>query len=254
MDAYRAIERFFAQHLGGRSEDRADRPAPRYRWVVLAVGMIAQGSFAALLLGLAAIAEQIRDEFGLSIAAVGAILAAPTFGSIATVLAWGALADRIGERAVIAVGLAGAAGVVATSLRDDSGVALGAGPGGRGGVRVERQRGERPGGGVVVRCLAARHGARPAPHVNAARRGHRRGAAAAWRRRGRGRGGLPGAGGACLAGGSAAASGLRRPPPEPGERRRAAAARRLGRPAARPGDLDGVARDAPAWCWRRSPC
>jgi sugar phosphate permease len=95
--------------------------------VVLAVGMIAQGSFAALLLGLASIAEQIRDEFDLSLAAVGAILAAPTFGSIATVLAWGALADRIGERAVIATGLAVAAvALVATSTADDA-LALGAG-------------------------------------------------------------------------------------------------------------------------------
>jgi sugar phosphate permease len=89
--------------------------------------MVAQGSFAALLLGLAAVAEAIRDELGLSLAAVGAILAAPTFGSIATVLAWGALADRIGERAVIATGLGGAAAaMVATSFADDA-LGLGAG-------------------------------------------------------------------------------------------------------------------------------
>ncbi len=89
--------------------------------------MVAQGSFAALLLGLAAVAEQIRDELGLSLAAVGAILAAPTFGSIATVLAWGALADRIGERAVIATGLAIAAAAMAVTAFADSALALGAG-------------------------------------------------------------------------------------------------------------------------------
>src|SRR6185503_10930001 len=97
------------------------------RWVVLAVGMIAQGSFAALLLGLAAIAEEIRDELGLSLAAVGAILAAPTFGSIATVLAWGALADRIGERAVISAGLGVAAAAMVVTSFADSALALGAG-------------------------------------------------------------------------------------------------------------------------------
>ncbi|MGE0028307.1 MAG: MFS transporter [Thermoleophilia bacterium] len=89
--------------------------------------MVAQGSFAALLLGLAAIAEQIRDELGLSLAAVGAILAAPTFGSIATVLAWGALADRIGERAVVATGLGVAAAAMAVTAFADSALALGAG-------------------------------------------------------------------------------------------------------------------------------
>ena len=86
--------------------------------------MIAQGSFAALLLGLAAIAEEIRDELGLSLAAVGAILAAPTFGSIATVLAWGALADRIGERAVIGIGLSGAAGALALASLTDTALGL----------------------------------------------------------------------------------------------------------------------------------
>jgi len=89
--------------------------------------MVAQGSFAALLLGLAAVAEQIRDELGLSLAAVGAILAAPTFGSVATVLAWGALADRIGERAVIATGLGVAAAAMAVTSLADSALALGAG-------------------------------------------------------------------------------------------------------------------------------
>jgi sugar phosphate permease len=89
--------------------------------------MVAQGSFAALLLGLAAVAEQIRDELGLSLAAVGAILAAPTFGSVATVLLWGVLADRIGERTVIAAGLGVAAAAMAATAFAGSAPALGAG-------------------------------------------------------------------------------------------------------------------------------
>lgn len=101
--------------------------APRYRWVVLGVGMLAQASFSALLLGLASVAERIREELGLSLAAVGAVLAAPSFGWIATVLAWGVLADRIGERAVIATGLALAAVALALTTLTHSGLALGAG-------------------------------------------------------------------------------------------------------------------------------
>ncbi|HTI34453.1 MAG TPA: MFS transporter [Miltoncostaea sp.] len=95
--------------------------------MVLAVGMVAQGSFSALLLGMASIAEEIRDELGLSLAAVGAILAAPAIGSIVSVLGWGALADRVGERAVIAGGLAVAAGALAATASADTAVALGAG-------------------------------------------------------------------------------------------------------------------------------
>ena len=88
--------------------------------------MTAQAGISALQLGLPAVAPQIRDEFGLSLAATGALLAAATLGIIATLLAWGALADRIGERAVIAAGLTGAALALMVASRADSAPALGA--------------------------------------------------------------------------------------------------------------------------------
>ena len=100
--------------------------APGYRWVVLGVGMTAQASISAVQLGLPAVAPEIRDEFGLSLAATGALLAASTIGIIATLLAWGALADRIGERAVIGIGLTGAAGALVLASRAGDAVALGA--------------------------------------------------------------------------------------------------------------------------------
>lgn len=63
--------------------------------------MAAQASISALQLGLPAVAPQLRDEYGLSLAATGALLAASTVGIIATLLGWGALADRIGELSLI---------------------------------------------------------------------------------------------------------------------------------------------------------
>jgi sugar phosphate permease len=89
--------------------------------------MTAQASISALQLGLPAIAPEIRDEFGLSLAATGALLGASTLGGIVTLLAWGALADRIGERAVIAIGLTGAAASLAITSQAGSAVAVGAG-------------------------------------------------------------------------------------------------------------------------------
>ena len=59
MDAYGAIERFFANHLGGRRRLPGGRG---YRWVVLAVGMAAQASISALQLGLPAVAPELRSE------------------------------------------------------------------------------------------------------------------------------------------------------------------------------------------------
>jgi sugar phosphate permease len=88
--------------------------------------MAAQASISAVQLGLPAVAPQIRDAYGLSIAATGALLAASTVGIIATLLAWGALADRLGECAVIAAGLTGAAVALALASQASSGLALGA--------------------------------------------------------------------------------------------------------------------------------
>jgi MFS family permease len=86
-------------------------PAPpsRYRWTILAAGVVAQAANSAILLGLPAIAPAIRTEFELTLTQVGVVLAAVSFGSVVTLLPWGLLADRIGERAVIAIGQSGGA-------------------------------------------------------------------------------------------------------------------------------------------------
>jgi MFS family permease len=72
---------------------------------VLAAGTLAQTSFAAIGVGLPAIAPAIRDTFGLSLAEVGAVLSSHWLGTLVTLLPWGFLTDRIGERMVLATGL-----------------------------------------------------------------------------------------------------------------------------------------------------
>jgi sugar phosphate permease len=81
----------------------------RYRWTVLSAGVLAQAAFSAILLGLPAIAPAIRQHYDLTLTQVGVVLAALNFGSLATLLVWGLVADRIGERAVIALGQTGTA-------------------------------------------------------------------------------------------------------------------------------------------------
>src|SRR5437899_521957 len=80
-----------------------------YRWVVLAVGTIAQTSVAALFVGVAVLAPQLRSHFQLTFGETGVILAAVSIGMTPTLLPWGMLADRIGERIVLPLGLAAAA-------------------------------------------------------------------------------------------------------------------------------------------------
>jgi sugar phosphate permease len=77
----------------------------RYRWAVLAAGTAAATAGSALFIGPAVIAPAIRDEFEVSLSQVGILLASLWVGTILTLLAWGLLADRLGERIVLATGL-----------------------------------------------------------------------------------------------------------------------------------------------------
>lgn len=83
-------------------------PAPLpYRWVVLGVGATGAGSFAALRMGLPALGPALREEFALSLAQVGLAFTAVSVGVALTLIPWGLLTDRAGERPVLAGGLAG---------------------------------------------------------------------------------------------------------------------------------------------------
>ena len=87
----------------------------RRRWAILAVGVLAQTSASAFVYGVPFLVPVLRDGRGLSLAAAGVVVAAPTLGLLLTLVAWGALVDRVGERVPMATGL-GAAGVVVGSV------------------------------------------------------------------------------------------------------------------------------------------
>jgi sugar phosphate permease len=78
----------------------------RYRWVVLAVGSLATAALAAVQGGLPALSPAIQETFHLSLVEVTAVFTAFALGTVLTLLAWGVLADRTGERVVISGGLA----------------------------------------------------------------------------------------------------------------------------------------------------
>jgi sugar phosphate permease len=92
----------------------------RYRWTILGAGVVAQASFSAILLGLPSIAPAIRHGYSLTLTQVGVVLAAINFGLILTLLPWGLVADRIGERAVLAVGLTGCAAALVVAGQTSS--------------------------------------------------------------------------------------------------------------------------------------
>ncbi|HEY5222239.1 MAG TPA: MFS transporter [Microbacteriaceae bacterium] len=91
------------------------RPRP---WLMLALGVFAQASATVLVSTPAFLIPLLHTQRGMSLAAAGTLAAAPTLGMVVTLIAWGALTDRIGERLVIAVGLllASAAAVAAALI------------------------------------------------------------------------------------------------------------------------------------------
>jgi sugar phosphate permease len=80
-----------------------------YRWTVLTLGVLAQAALASFHQGLPSIGPALQEFFGVGLIQTGAFFSAVTVGITLTLASWGLLADRIGERAVLAGGLVGAA-------------------------------------------------------------------------------------------------------------------------------------------------
>ena len=93
-------------------------------WVVLAVGAGAAAALAAVQGVLPALGPAIQEAFGLTLVEVTAVFTSFALGTVATLLAWGVLADRAGERFVIAGGVGAAALLMAGVAASDGYPAL----------------------------------------------------------------------------------------------------------------------------------
>ena len=83
-------------------------PALRARraWSALALGVVAQTAGTVFVSTPAFLIPLLHTERGLTLAQAGLLAATPTMGMVLTLVLWGALADRVGEKWVIAGGLA----------------------------------------------------------------------------------------------------------------------------------------------------
>jgi len=93
---------------GGGAGEAAGR---RRRWVILFTGMAAMTAGCTFQYGLAYLIPALRRE-GLSLEQAGLLVACPTAGLLLTLVAWGAAADRWGERLVLGTGLSLAGAVL----------------------------------------------------------------------------------------------------------------------------------------------
>jgi sugar phosphate permease len=76
------------------------------RWFILATGLTAQATTASFLYGLPFLIPELQTDHGLSLTAASVLISAPLLGLLFALIAWGAAADRFGERTVMTVGLA----------------------------------------------------------------------------------------------------------------------------------------------------
>jgi MFS family permease len=95
------------------------------RWLTLAAGTIALTAGCTFQYGLAYLIPALRAH-GLSLEQAGILVACPTAGLLLTLVAWGAAADRFGERLVLSSGLAAAGAVLLAAAHAHGTAALGA--------------------------------------------------------------------------------------------------------------------------------
>jgi sugar phosphate permease len=93
---------------------------------MLALGTSAQAVATSLLFGLPFLLPYLRRAEGLTLVQGGALVAAPSLGMVVTLIAWGAFADRYGERLAIALGLGltGLLGLAAAAMSSLGGRAV----------------------------------------------------------------------------------------------------------------------------------
>jgi MFS family permease len=90
--------------------DSAAAPAPpasrgAHPWAMLAVAVYAQTSTTVVLATPAFLIPLLHSVQGMSLAQAGLLAAAPNLGMVLALVAWGAAADRWGERRVLVLGL-----------------------------------------------------------------------------------------------------------------------------------------------------
>lgn len=74
-------------------------------WLMLALGVAAQAATTVFVSLPPFLIPLLHTVYGYTLAEAGLLAAAPNVGLVLTLVAWGALADRFGERIVIAVGV-----------------------------------------------------------------------------------------------------------------------------------------------------
>ncbi|MET0822518.1 MAG: MFS transporter, partial [Aeromicrobium sp.] len=76
------------------------------KWLMLAISMLGQVGGTVFVNGAPFLIPFLRDDRGLSLREAGVVVAAPFVGVMVSLVVWGLIVDRIGERLSLTIGLA----------------------------------------------------------------------------------------------------------------------------------------------------
>ena len=128
------------------------------RWSMLAIALTTTLFANVFINGAAFLIPTLHIERGLDLAKAGLLSSMPSFGMVFTLIAWGYVVDRIGERIVLAVGSALTAAAAFAAASVHSLVAVGAFLLLGGMAAASSNTRQRPVGGGLVPAATARPG------------------------------------------------------------------------------------------------
>jgi len=106
--------------------NKKDTFNPRYRWFILAMGVLAQITFATAFAGIPVAGVLMRESYHFSIIELGFVLGCMGLGVTFSEIFWGILTDKLGDKIVLIIGLVSMGGtflVIAGSFVPENGVA-----------------------------------------------------------------------------------------------------------------------------------
>ncbi len=74
------------------------------RWSIVVISLLVTASAFVFINGVAFLIPALEDDLGTPLAEAGLLSSMPSFGMVATLILWGYLLDRVGERVVLTVG------------------------------------------------------------------------------------------------------------------------------------------------------
>ncbi|WP_394938951.1 MFS transporter [Psychromicrobium sp. YIM B11713] len=100
-------------------------PQKPSRWLMLGLAVLAQATSSIVVNGMAFLIPQMNHQWGLDLFGSGLLIAMPLAGTMLTLIIWGAIIDRIGEKLSLGIALASTTVFICAAALSNSPLLLG---------------------------------------------------------------------------------------------------------------------------------